>query len=85
MNREVVANEVSSPDDTDLGRRELMLSICKFTSFVTPASMVLLDADTAFAKKNCSQHPRPRPLPRRGRCRRISVGELDAGSLNSDL
>ena len=49
------------PDKADLDRRRFIRSIGKAGVYAAPAIFVLLDAETAHAKRNCSQHPKPRP------------------------
>lgn len=40
-----------------LDRRDALLAVAKFSAFVAPASLVLLDASAAKAKQPCSTHP----------------------------
>ncbi len=53
--------EGAPSDKADLDRRRFMRSIGKASVYAAPAIFVLLDAETAHAKRNCSQHPKPKP------------------------
>ncbi|MEM7461048.1 MAG: hypothetical protein AAF362_00020 [Pseudomonadota bacterium] len=43
----------------DRDRRKLITSVGKFSAYVAPATIVLLDAETAYAHRVCSWHPHP--------------------------
>lgn len=47
----------TEPKPRQLDRRETLTVLSRFAAFVAPASVVLLDAETARAKQPCSTHP----------------------------
>ena len=56
----------NSEDEFDSDRRKVITSIGKFGAYVAPATIVLIDAETAAAHRVCSPHPHPGRGRRRG-------------------
>ncbi|MCL4767221.1 MAG: hypothetical protein KJZ80_13400 [Hyphomicrobiaceae bacterium] len=56
---QVGSDETASTAEPDRDRRQVLAALARFSASVAPMTYVLLDAESAKAKLDCSDHKNP--------------------------